>query len=279
MFLAKFASFVCAVQCLRGEVGLGILKGGESPEQVVGITKELVYATSFEEDDDFKAGEITICYKDSPAFDICSNRPNSVPPVERPVVINPSRGAWGPSVNLTKGASGHPHYIQVLRNNSDTEEKYQLHYGTPFGQQALRVYGYHKGPMRSDGSRGNWGAILVTDHVFAAGDLIDVSVHVSPDCEKKNDKWIDRELGDYEVTLMWWIGEEYQTLANVTGQAKTFDFSHVANLLYVVPRGSQAINQKMAIGLFDSDFKDWTQRPNFDNLQVHVVKNIVQNAC
>jgi len=201
--------------------------GMQTQRIMMGMSSErVIYETSFEKD---QLGGIKSCNNDRNGLLGCLPSDSAF--------VNPS----------------HPSYVKIQE------------FETPFGQQAMTVFGFQRGHrlgLNREITTNN-GAVLYTHELIEADKMYVVEVNVA----KESKSW----YADYQVELQYLQEDNNrQRLAMSAGLATHEDFSDVATVSVVVPPGSQAVGRMLVVGLYDGDVGDWRFIPAFDNVKVSV---------
>merc|ERR1719215_1411296 len=150
----------------------------------------------------------------------------------------------------------HPSYIK-LRNSDDS-------FSTPFGSQALRVFGYRRGPYPAAGGkvRGPGGA-ETTDTILTAVLEADVVYTLTFSVAGETPYH-----GDYVVELSAVDSDNTRTqLAVTSGVAESNDMSEAGQVVYHAS-SSSTLGQRISIRLMQGDAIHWRNSPLFDNIKL-----------
>lgn len=175
-------------------------------------------------------------------------------------IMCPGHGSTGCILDAWINPS-HPSYVKIERSTDSSD------WSTPFGKQAMKVFGYQRCPNKQP-CGAETGPGVLTEQVTAGSTYV-LTFNVAA----------GKEHGDYQVELS--AVDEHGSknrkewtktmLAKTSGTASNKDFSHVDTVTYTATDASP-VGQRLAIRLLDADSHHWSETPMFDNIKLTVIR-------
>jgi len=158
----------------------------------------------------------------------------------------------------------HPSYVKLRIPEPSEALGYEADtFSTPFGNQALSVFGYRRGPLPVGADVRGPGGAETTDEILNAILEADVVYTLTFNVAGK-----DQRPGCYVVQLSAVDSDGTKTeLAVTSGVATTNDMSEAGQVVYHAS-SSSPLGQRISIRLMQGDSSHWRNSPVYDNVKL-----------